>query len=53
MQQHDIDGDVVDIIVVPTDDKDRFAVYVSCVTIGHDENRAEVDVSLASLRFDG
>ncbi|MHA6525571.1 DUF2510 domain-containing protein [Tessaracoccus sp. G1721] len=53
MADQDIEGDVVDIILVPTDDKDRFAVYVSCVTIGHDENRAEVDVSLNSLRFDG
>lgn len=53
MKNYDIDGDVVDIILVPTDDKDRFAVYVSCVTIGHEENRAEVDVALNSLRFDG
>lgn len=53
-QRHnDIEGDVVDVILVPTDDSDRFAVYVSCVTIGHEENRGEVDVSLASLRYDG
>lgn len=53
MRQHNIEGDVVDTILVPTDDKGRFAVYVSAVTIGHDENKAEVDVSLNSLRFDG
>ncbi|MHA6512334.1 DUF2510 domain-containing protein [Tessaracoccus sp. Z1128] len=53
MEHLGIEGDVVDIILVPTDDRDRFAVYVSCVTIGHDENKAEVDVSLATLRYDG
>lgn len=53
-QRHNgIEGDVVDIIIVPTDDEDRFAVYVTCVTIGHEVNQREVDRSLASLRFDG
>ena len=48
-----IEGDVVDIILVPTGDKDRFAVYVSCATIDNDENQREVEHALASLRFDG
>ncbi len=48
-----IQGDVVDIILVPTDDKDRIAVYVSCLTIDHAENAAEVQHSLDSLRWDG
>ncbi|AQP43993.1 DUF2510 domain-containing protein [Tessaracoccus flavus] len=48
-----IEGDVVDIIVVPTDDEDRFSVYVSCATIGHEENLEQVAVSLETLRYDG
>lgn len=48
-----IQGDVVDVILVPTDDDDRFAVYVTCATIGNEENQQEVAHSLASLRFDG
>ena len=41
------------VILVPTGDKDRFAVYVSCATIDHEENQREVEHALASLRFDG
>lgn len=53
-QKHQgIDGDVVDIIIVPTDDEDRFAVYVSCATIGHSQNLEQVQVSLESLQYDG
>lgn len=48
-----IQGDVVDIILVPTDDENKIAVYVSCVTIDHTENAAEVQHSLNSLRWDG
>ena len=42
-----------EIKLVPTGDKDRFAVYVSCATIDHEENQREVEHALASLRFDG
>ncbi|WP_158069013.1 DUF2510 domain-containing protein [Tessaracoccus sp. ZS01] len=48
-----IEGDTVDIIIVPTDDKDRLAVYVSCVTIGHEENISEVEPVLESLAYEG
>lgn len=53
MRDQGIEGDVVDVILVPTDDPDRFAVYVSCATIDHAENQQEVASSLATLRFDG
>ena len=53
MQAHGIQGDVVDIILIPTDDQDRFAVYVSCVTIDHQENAEQVQVSLETLRWEG
>ena len=53
-QRHNnIEGDVVDIILVPTEDEDRFAVYVSCATIDHTANQDQVKVSLDSLRWDG
>ncbi|MFT3889221.1 MAG: DUF2510 domain-containing protein [Arachnia sp.] len=48
-----IEGDVVDIVLVPTDDPDKIAAYVSCATIGHEENQGEVRHSLESLRYDG
>lgn len=48
-----IQGDVVDVILVPTDDEDKIAVYVSCVTIDHQVNAAEVQHSLDTLRYDG
>lgn len=48
-----IEGDTVDIIIVPTDDDDRLAVYVTCVTIGHEENIREVEPVLDSLLYDG
>lgn len=53
MLQHDIEGDVVEIIMVPTDDDDKIAVYVSCATIDHEQNLEQVQVSLESLRWDG
>lgn len=46
-------GDTVEIIIVPTDDPDRLAVYVSCVTIDHEENIREVAPVLDSLRYEG
>ena len=52
-RHHGIEGDVVDIVLVPTDDPDKIAAYVSCATIGHEENQKEVRHSLDSLRFDG
>lgn len=48
-----IEGDTVDIVLVPTDDKNRIAVYVTCATIDLADNQDEVDKLLASLRFDG
>lgn len=48
-----IEGDTVDIVLVPTDDKDRIAVYVTCATIDLEDNQAEADKLLASLRYDG
>lgn len=48
-----IEGDVVDVVLVPSDDPDRIAVYVSCSTINHQENAAEVQHSLDTLRWDG
>lgn len=53
MRHEGIEGDVVDVILVPTDDAKRFAVYVSCATIDHEENQQQVAYSRASLRFDG
>lgn len=48
-----IEGDTVDIVIVPTDDPDRLAVYVSCVTIRHEENIREVEPVLDSLLYEG
>lgn len=48
-----IEGDTVDLVLVPTQDKDRIAVYVTCATIDHAENQAEVQQLLDSLRWDG
>lgn len=48
-----IEGDTVDIVIVPTDDPDKLAVYVSCVTIRHDENIREVEPVLDSLLYEG
>lgn len=50
---HGIEGDTVDIVLVPTDDKDRIAVYVTCATINLSDNQEEADQLLASLRWDG
>ena len=52
-KHHGIEGDVVDIVLIPTDDPDKIAAYVSCATIGHEENQKEVRHSLDSLRYDG
>lgn len=48
-----IEGDTVDIIIVPTDEPDHLAVYVSCVTIRHEENIREVEPVLDSLLYEG
>ena len=52
-RHHGIEGDVVDIVLVPTDDPDKIAAYVSCATNGHEENQKEVRHSLDSLLLDG
>lgn len=53
-QRHQgIEGDTVDLVLVPTQDKNRIAVYVTCATIGHTENQAEAQRLLESLRWDG
>lgn len=49
----DIEGDTVEIIIVRTDDPDELAVYVTCVTIRHEENVREVAPVLNSLSYDG
>ena len=51
--QYGIEGDVVDIVVVPTEDPDRFAVYVSCATIDNELNLEQVQVSFESLEYHG
>ncbi len=45
----EIDGDVVDIIVVDLGDPQRMGIFVSSVTIGDDRRRESVDASIASL----
>ena len=52
-KSNNIEGDTVDIVIVPTPDADKLAVYVSCVTIDHAENIAEVEPVFESLRWDG
>ncbi len=48
--QGDIEGDVVDVIVLDLGDPDTFAVFISCATIDHEENLAEVAEVTESLR---
>lgn len=45
----EIDGDVVDIIVVDLADPERMGIFVSSVTIGDYHRQALVDASIASL----
>lgn len=48
--QGDIEGDVVDIIVLDLGDADTFSIFISCATIGHEENLQEVAEATATLR---
>lgn len=48
-----IEGDTVDVVLIPTDDKDQIAVYVTCATIDLQDNQAEAQAMLESLRWDG
>lgn len=48
-----IEGDTVDLVLVPTDDKDRIAVYVTCATIDKKDNQDEAQRMLESLRWEG
>lgn len=52
-EHHGIEGDTVDLVLVPTDEQGRIAVYVSCVTIDHQENIREVEPVFDSLRYEG
>ncbi|NHB84045.1 DUF2510 domain-containing protein [Tessaracoccus sp. HDW20] len=48
-----IEGDTVDLVLVPTGKKDRIAVYVTCATIDKQDNQAETKKMLESLRWEG
>lgn len=48
----EIDGDVVDIIVVDIGDPNRFGLWVSSITIGDDRRQRLHDNALATLRVD-
>lgn len=48
--QGDIDGDVVDIIVLDLGNADTLSVFISCATIGNQENLNEVTAAAESLR---
>lgn len=48
----DIEGDVVDIIVLDLGDPDRLAVFISCATINDAKNLEEVRAATESLRVD-
>lgn len=50
--QGDIEGDVVDVIVLDLGDPDHFSVFISCATIDDDKNLAEVARATESLRVD-
>lgn len=50
--QGDIRGDVVDIIVLDTGREGAFSVFISCATIDHEENLAEVARATESLRVE-
>ncbi len=50
--QGDIEGDVVDVVVLDLGDPDRLAVFISCSTIGDEKNLAEVDRATESLQVD-
>ncbi len=53
-QRHNnIVGDTVDVVLVPTEDKDKIAVYVTCATIDLKDNQEETNQMLQSLRWDG
>lgn len=53
-QRHQgIEGDTVDLVLVPTDDKDKIAVYVTCATIDKQDNQEEVRKMLETLQWDG
>lgn len=47
--QGDIEGDVVDIIVLNLDDPEHFSVFISCATIGLESNLAEVEKATETL----
>ncbi|GAB3817656.1 hypothetical protein GCM10028820_18980 [Tessaracoccus terricola] len=47
-----IEGDVVDIIVLDLGDAETFSIFISCATIGHEENLQEVAEATATLRVD-
>ncbi len=48
----EIDGDVVDILVIDLGDPERMGIFVSSVTIGDERRQALVDASIASLRVE-
>lgn len=48
----EIDGDVVDIIVVDLGDPERMGIFVSSVTIGDDRRQRLVDAAIDSLAVD-
>ncbi len=50
--QGDIKGDVVDVVVLDTGRDDGLSVYISCATIDHEENLAEVAEAFESLRVE-
>lgn len=45
-----IEGDVVDIIVLDLGEADTFSIFISCATIGHEENLQEVAEATETLR---
>lgn len=48
----EIDGDVVDIIVVDLGDPEKMGLYISSVTIGDTARQPMIDAAIASLRVD-
>lgn len=48
----EIEGDVVDILVIDLGDPERMGIFVSSVTIGDDRRQELVDASIASLRVE-
>lgn len=50
-ERHNIQGDEVNIVLLPTDDADKIAVYVSCATIDHQDSLAEVQGMFETLTY--